>query len=94
MHRTLAALACWLVLVSCGRGDPGDTFDVPGRLPIPRPSHNVKDWGPLDYDDTPGSVPGGIVFIKRGDQRIWRSHFQSILSLRNSHSNWSLWAAA
>jgi len=26
----------------------------------------------MDYDDTPGTQPGGIVFIKKGDQYIWR----------------------
>jgi uncharacterized protein (TIGR03000 family) len=72
MRRTLAVIGCWLVLVSCSRGEPWDSIDVPGRFPIPRPSHNVKDWGPLDYDDTPGAVPGGLVFIKQGNQRIWR----------------------
>jgi hypothetical protein len=70
MYRTLAALGCWLVLVSPSRS--GDYVEIPGSFPIPRPSHNVKDWGPLDYDDTPGAVPGGIVFIKQGNQRIWR----------------------
>ncbi len=72
MHRTLAVIGGWLVVVSCSRGGPWDSLDVPGRLPIPRPSHNVKDWGPLDYDDTPGAVPGGLVFVKQGDRRVWR----------------------
>jgi uncharacterized protein (TIGR03000 family) len=72
MHRTLAVVGCWLVLVPLSRGGPPDYPEVPGTFPIPRPSHNVKDWGPLDYDDTPGSVPGGLVFIRRGNQRVWR----------------------
>jgi uncharacterized protein (TIGR03000 family) len=42
-------------------------------LPIPRPSHNVKDWGPLDYDDTPGAVPGGIVFGRQGGRWFLRT---------------------
>jgi hypothetical protein len=72
MYRTLAVVSCWLVLVSPGRAVPWDADGIPGSFPIPRPSHNVKDWGPLDYDDTPGAVPGGLVFIRKGDQRIWR----------------------
>jgi uncharacterized protein (TIGR03000 family) len=68
MHRILAAMGCWLFLTSCSRGDPGDALHIPGSLPIPRPSHNVKDWGPLDYDDTPGAEPGGIVFGRQGGQ--------------------------
>jgi hypothetical protein len=72
MYRTLAAVGCVLIFVSLGRGDPGVPFEVPGSFPIPRPTHNVKDWGPMDYDDTPGAEPGGLVFIRKGDQRIWR----------------------
>ena len=71
MKRSLAIVAV-LCFFSVGRADPPVPIEVPGSFPIPRPSHNVKDWGPLDYDDTPGAVPGGIVFIKQGDQRIWR----------------------
>jgi hypothetical protein len=73
MYRTLAALGCWLALVSFSRGDPGDYYHIPGSLPIPRPSHNVKDWGPLDYDDTPGAVPGGIVFGRQNGQWFVRT---------------------
>jgi hypothetical protein len=70
MHRTLAALVCLFVLVPFSRGE--DYFLIPGTLPIPRPSHNVKDWGPLDYDDTPGTYPGGIVFGRVNGQRVLR----------------------
>jgi hypothetical protein len=70
MHRTLAVIACALLFVSVGRGD--DYFLIPGTLPIPRPSHNVKDWGPLDYDDTPGTYPGGLVFGRVNGQRVLR----------------------
>jgi hypothetical protein len=70
MYRTLAALVCAFAFVSFSRG--GDTFEVPGSFPIPRPSHNVKDWGPLDYDDTPGAVPGGLVFIRQDGRWIVR----------------------
>jgi hypothetical protein len=70
MPRTLAALACTLVLVPLSRA--GDTFEVPGSFPIPRPSHNVNDWGPLDYDDTPGAVPGGLVIIRQDGRWVVR----------------------
>jgi uncharacterized protein (TIGR03000 family) len=72
MRRSLAVMGCWLVLVSVGRGDPPVYYEIPGSLPIPRPSHNVTDWGPLDYDDTPGAVPGGLVFARVGNQRVVR----------------------
>ncbi len=72
MHRTLAALACLFVLASLGRGDPPDSVPIPGSLPIPRPPHNVKEWGPLDYDDTPGAMPGGLVFGRVNGQRFVR----------------------
>jgi hypothetical protein len=70
MHRTLAALACALVFVPFSRAE--GPFEVPGSFPIPRPSHNVKDWGPLDYDDTPGAVPGGLVVIRKDGRWIVR----------------------
>jgi len=73
MHRTLAAMCCWLALVSLGRGEPPDYYNIPGSVPPwTKPQHRVKDWGPLDWDDTPGATPGGLVFIKQGNQRIWR----------------------
>jgi uncharacterized protein (TIGR03000 family) len=72
MHRTLAVLACWLVLVTVGRGDPGGTFLVPGSYPVPHPPYTFKDWGPLDSDESPGAVPGGIVVIRQGDRHIVR----------------------
>jgi uncharacterized protein (TIGR03000 family) len=72
MHRTLMAMACCLVLVSSGRGDPGEPLHIPGSLPIPRTGYNVKDWGPLDYDDTPGAVPGGLVFGRQNGQPFVR----------------------
>src|SRR5689334_3144469 len=72
MHRTLIAVGCCFVLVSVGRAQPGNYVEIPGSLPIPRPSHNVKDWGPLDYDDTPGAQPGGIVFARQGGRTVWR----------------------
>jgi hypothetical protein len=70
MHRTLAAIVFCLVFVPFSYGE--DYFLIPGTLPIPRPSHNVKDWGPLDYDDTPGTYPGGIVFGRVNGQRVLR----------------------
>jgi uncharacterized protein (TIGR03000 family) len=72
MYRTLIVVVCWLVLVSVSRADGWNYAEVPGSFPIPRPSHNVKDWGPLDYDDTPGAVPGGLVFIRQNGQWIVR----------------------
>src|SRR5262245_50639411 len=72
MYRSLAVGGVLLLVVSVGRGDPPVPIDVPGSFPIPRRSHNVKDWGPMDYEGPPGAVPGGIVFIRKGDQRIWR----------------------
>jgi uncharacterized protein (TIGR03000 family) len=71
MPRTLAAAVCSLVLVSLTYAQAPD-YGIPGSLPIPRRSHNVKDWGPLDYDDTPGAVPGGIFFGRVNGQTIWR----------------------
>jgi uncharacterized protein (TIGR03000 family) len=73
MHRTLAAAVCGLVLVPFSHAQfPPPDYGIPGSLPIPRPSHNVKDWGPLDYDDTPGAVPGGLVFGRWNGQWFWR----------------------
>ncbi len=70
MYRTLTALGCCLALAPFCRGQ--EYYQIPGSLPIPRPSHNVTDWGPLDYDDTPGAVPGGIVFGRVNGQRVLR----------------------
>jgi uncharacterized protein (TIGR03000 family) len=73
MHRTLAAMCCWLVLVSLSRADPPAYLGIPGNVPPwTERQHRVKDWGPLDYNDDPGAVPGGLVFIRQGNQRIWR----------------------
>jgi hypothetical protein len=72
MHRTLAVLVCALGLASVGRADPGDGPQIPGMLPIPRPSHNVKEWTISDYDDTPGAQPGGIVFGRQNGQWFFR----------------------
>jgi hypothetical protein len=73
MHRTLAAIGCCLVVVSSGRGDPPVYSGIPGSIPPQlRRAHNVKEWTPMDYDDTPGTQPGGLVFIRQGNQRIWR----------------------
>ncbi len=71
MHRILASVVGLLLLVSCSQAQAPD-YGIPGSLPIPRRSHNVKDWGPLDYDDTPGAVPGGIFFGRVNGQTIWR----------------------
>ena len=72
MYRSLAVAGVFVVVASVSRGGPPVPPEIPGGFLIPRPSHNVKDWGPMDYDDTPGAEPGGIVFIRKGDQRIWR----------------------
>src|SRR5215469_2008875 len=85
MHRTLAVMGCWLVLVPFSRA--GDFVEIPGSFPIPRPSHNVKDWGPLDYDDTPGAVPGGIVFGRQGGRWFLRTG-GGLLPMRVRTSEW------
>jgi uncharacterized protein (TIGR03000 family) len=73
MHRNLAVIACALVFASVGHAwEFWGRHREEGTIYVPWSRYPLRDWGPLDSDETPGAYPGGLVISRQNGQSVVR----------------------